>query len=256
MGIALPDARLLMPELLLGRKPVGPVVIDWDHPQARGLVMFTSPNFKKDMVSGNYINLRGNISIDVGSKGKQLSSTDTSDNSGYFSGSPKLYRITNKVTLFWYGRIDALASYAGLVSIPSFNNQWAAPYASLGLHRSSTTNIKIHYAIGSTPKSAEFAPDFDTGEGFYLATINTSTGAAVLYKNGVQIDTATGTGTGSINWNTNNDVVINCSDRYGYDTSALDGSCYIAGIYNRILSAFEVNSFNKNPYQFLKPRHY
>jgi len=40
-NLILPDPRIEMPELLEpGRKPVGPVEIDWSHPLTRGLAMF------------------------------------------------------------------------------------------------------------------------------------------------------------------------------------------------------------------------
>ena len=69
-----PPKNVRAPESLVGRKPLGPVEVDWTHPLSQGLVVCTdiSPASVKDLVSGDTFALSGTPTFGIKNGGQAV----------------------------------------------------------------------------------------------------------------------------------------------------------------------------------------
>jgi len=257
--IANPNSVLLRePGLLVpGRKPTGPVRIDWAHPLTRGLAVCTvfQDRFPKELTTGLVVNLRNEIH----QVQNRLVGDDTTDNVAYFQA-PLLYGSAN-VSTVWSGQIDTWGTNTALWGIPYSNSAWVSPYLAFGFARDSTNDrMKAFYARSGGGFSQEFS---NTG---YIITATPVTygltmrpgsgGSARFFLDGDfhSVDSSLAS-TAAIDWGGNNDLCVCGSDRYGNNSGSesIQGYCEYLYIYNRLLSDWEHAELYRDPYQFLVP---
>jgi hypothetical protein len=239
-----PNDRLSMPELLIpGRKPTGPVTIDWDNPLSKGLKRFylLGPTFIGDLVSS-----------------KTLAFAGTDFPRTHLDGAIS-FNGTNNYAYHDNGQMaDVIYDGATLIADPKLKSGAADAFHTVYRHEVGGTN-KIEIIRNSISNKWEFnilkgsesvcqsIDDSVNGELVTLAGTYDKT-TAKLYKNGILQDTQTAA-SGSIG-------AIGDSMHIGsWEGTAdfFDGFLNYAIVYDRALEESEILSLFNDPYQFLKP---
>lgn len=251
----IPDPRWEEPNLLIpGKKPTGPVVIDWSHPLARGLknafgFAGSHAGFGEDIASRK----NTNISAAFGT----LTPIGTHKGIALHTASNSAAKLA--INEDWSGPFTCL--FVGIIS--SLDN----PYGALFSKNNSASGTDSQVGIGRTAGS----DDWYIGNSNFVQTLTATSITADLgslsvfaltisdsavapdvefYKDGVLVDSATGpteaqsTGAGSLYLGCARDV----STTYDADVKWL---CFYR--WNRVLSSSEVASISSNPYQILIP---
>ena len=245
MSYAIPDPRYeeLLPP---GVKPVGNVVIDWDHPLADGLIaqwVFTHQQRGKDLVAGNDImdNFINTPELNVGQNGTGLY---LADNEGSYSDSTgHMGRVTDQFSIVF--DVDILASSSvsnfmfGQTTVGTSNYDW-------GLYLAASNNrFTIFFTTSAGLKTISPLETFTIGNNYKL--VLTYDGANIrFYRNNVANGSNTQTG----------NVSVTASQKTGFDIwngSELNLRIYNASLYNKALSVADIDSLYRNPYQHLIP---
>lgn len=239
----IPDPRWEEPSLLIpGKKPTGPVTIDWSHPLARGLVGMWSPSGgrRNEIVTGESVELIGDA---------------------YYL--PESYHLDG-VSDFIEGAGPVVTEFP-LTMIVRFYPRDAATYAGLfGLHNSTSTGnwfqlstytgggvIVYHRYLTSSGGFAETTNTVNVNEwNWAMATFTSNTERrAVLNHDFSGAATNTDDRANPVGI----DVVgIGCY-RDSSPSSPLDGMISDVFLFNRVISDAEYLEISRNPYQILCP---
>ena len=251
----LPDPRMEMPELLEpGRKPIGPVGIDWAHHLTRGLrnfYLFNGSNLYKNLadkslfksetnnfdqsnfsvrydrygqhvyssgISDQRINLQEDIALNPNQEFTLLGGFNyksaTQDHTFYQSGSAI---AVNSSMLLW-------ADTEGSTLRPGIN----AGASIFGDSNSIPVNSFVVWGVGTTLRDAN---------------------STQLWVNGLPSGTAGDCGNPNISGETQGSFF----GQRPTGNRSMQGNCYFIAQWDRRLSDTEHYVFNKNPYQFLIP---
>lgn len=251
MAIYLPDARFEMPELLIpGRKPVGNVVVDWEHPLARGLVNFMPlQGYGLEILhgahDGSLISNRSNRMVPIGTdytfKGGKLSMNQ--------SGVDTKLESENDI-----GATIDISAQDHTFCVSAFNISWTSQGSSLNclmaLSSVSKGSVIIGYDSALAPWILSGGTSLQaTGESIEGVTVfSVKDGVGTLYLNGVPYGTTVSVG--------GQDPTVGGKVYIaGYDGTSRDAKADFdwCSIYQRALSAEEIKSLYRNPYQFLIP---
>jgi len=256
------DKLLFAPELLTPNCKSNETVLNRDHWLHDNIVWYARlGDNATELVSNAPMTLRGDADFNgVTDHGDALETLDSIDNAAYCPGTPELYQITNEITVVWAGEIDAHVNFMGLVSVPYQTGSWSSPYLSFGLSATNVAGqVKIHYSVGGANSTATLPGSsylkIDGSLYIYSASMSIVSGSATarFYRNGEFIGSVTPSTAGVIAWNTENDVVVNCSDRYGNDVSGIKGRANVAFIADRFCDDGEHFELASNLYDTLMP---
>jgi hypothetical protein len=230
--LILPDPRMEMPELFEpGRKPVGPVEIDWDHPLARGLLFADigggdlATSAQPELLLGA-ARERGDYAFD---------GTDSKVDYGDLAQVDGLAKMTAMSSL-----INADGNNAGVFSKRSDtgNGSWQV------WDFSGKVFARIY--IGGVANSATGTSTRPVGAAYTAGLWYDGATLRAIYNNGFEGSLSV---SGTID-NTSDSVQLGWSFSDAY---SLSGSIQWAFVWNRALSSSEVALVHKNPYQFLIP---
>jgi len=234
-NLILPDPRMEMPELFEpGRKPVGPVEIDWSHPLARGLkaaYLFQRSETDAPLVYEQRPDKNGTtVGFDPAIGAKFTSA-------GYLILEP---------SGLYFDMPDFTVVSAGVFPTPLYvsavYSRWAA---SADSHLTVTTGRNLRFFSGSTRDSTDaFLADT------YTQLAWRRDGANCLF-NIDGVDDSGGAQTINANANASAQTTIGCNaSNFGQQFA---GNIYYLYVYSRALSERDLNDLYLSPYQFLIP---
>ena len=240
MSYAIPDPRWEEPNLLIpGVKPTGPVVIDWGHPLARGLVSCVLPDasHQSDLVSGATITQSTNsaythntVERTAGSGGDITYKAITSVQSDAYS-SFSIYRpdtLILRACIWAWGDRALAAGYGDPSQVFAYTRAAGANYLWETTAGFFVAGEIIHVGFS-----------YDDGD-------NTKGG---FYKNG-SLD-GEHKRSGSYTLSPSDEIIVLST---GQEVVDADGGLYLNCIWHdRILTAKEHESLSRDPYQFLLP---
>jgi hypothetical protein len=238
---AIPEAKAITPELLIpGRKPIGPVEINWQHSLSQGLIRaYLLPGVaeQRDLVIGTRIS------------GTTLSEEGKSK----FNGTNQVFQESDTLSADLNVTNISVASRFRLDSGTDANYYVAQRYDSTDtdgwwIKRDVTTDkweFTVKVAGSGTP-----AKSLNTSvQGEWVQMVGTYNGTSTnSYINGESIEI-------QVDVLGNMDIIteplyIGANVTSNYFNGLID---YLF-IWDRPLSNVEIQSFNTDPYQFLKPR--
>jgi len=250
-GIWLPDPRLERPEhFILGRKPVGPVVIDWEHSLAKGLTNFGLVGENIDVANKSPIQLinspsniwtsgvdngkRAGIVYDDGTGTPHIETNDITF-SPVDLGYTMFFHLKHDVVTAgslellpnaWrsYGTRISLNNNAGNYQIAFVHNQVGTDHGVYMVQTRYPSNSEIIFAVSSHPD----------GTGFIVLDNIVAQASGMLAP-----VAATGDARSKI-----------CTQIWG---QGLYGAIHSFGKFNRAMSKDELLKLVSNPYQFLIP---
>jgi len=241
--LILPDPRIEMPELFEpGRKPVGPVVIDWGHPLARGLAHCIISD--SDLVAG----ARANFTNAEYAAGRFVSDS-TSDMVTFspspidnveFSAAVRFKSSNTGVDNVIFGTAEYIAG--------SNNNGWA-------IRQGSSGNIELDTGAGSVWTYSNWGGASSTAMQTLVGVFYQGSVFRKLYIDGVDQGTPDSAANASLVSANSIPVGLFSNTGGGYfgGKEHVQGQIEFAIAWSRLLTHAEVQSFTRNPYQFLKP---
>lgn len=251
MPITLPDSRLLMPELLLGRKPTGQVIEESSILNSKLLYGY--------LLNANFIDLAryaDGVRNGITFNGGFASFNGTSD---YFTIGTEFtnYMKDNVICVTCRFRYTESTFRALMGSINSGTNTMYQLYVNgdatgdIGIYaRSETGNADV--LDGNTN------PGLNDGKWHTVTAIaNAPEGELEFWIDGVQSTTVYGGDNGVITGTVKeleNPMPIGCRNSDGTLNSYLD--CDIESIFIHIGKINNISAFHRDLYQFLKPRHF
>lgn len=257
-SLNLPEPRWEAPELLIpGRKPTGPVVIDWSHPLARGgnvygiraCYLFDS-HIVRNLISGE--TFTANATPGVTQHGKGYS----------FNGSSEFIDVTRHFSADVPHTVLVGISGVGAQRGDVFtcgNSSDVQPLVRLSVNDSAGTEDNVQFQIRPDTTGDFKATTGDvniTGDG-RLRVIGgahdryalSSSGNVYVYVDGVET-------VGDVATSTNSSTLNTCSVGSLLRTSRAiyySGNVHFLYVWGRKLGATEVAEISRNPYQFLIP---
>lgn len=243
MTYVIPDPRFEMPELFEpGRKPVGPVVIDWSHPLAKKLETFL---YFRD---GNVVDL---VSGRVATKVNNPTSAVYKDHKGLgvkSSGSNSYYVLTGlpTKTINVYSTGMAVASCFDSIASQSDKRPFSFSDGSDFCQIECETSQHQGFMRADGDKvttSGSGSNAVGSNYGVYQSDVNGTWGAAgrmSLFINGVHTQGATLLGTTQFNYNR---CSIGALYR-GTGEAFFNGIVPFATIWSRELTVNEINEYN------------
>jgi Concanavalin A-like lectin/glucanases superfamily len=261
------------PSLLLGRLPWplhrptsrksvprgGKLSIDWTHPLTQGLIGCWVPGLSGGLdLAGNFqdlspINATGNVVIPaVDAEGPGYKTTNVGDglrNSSF----PASLRLTTQGSVYWRGTFQSSTS-AGVILVGSdYDSSGTPPYVGFGLQTvfggGAGPQVNLVWNNGGSTLNTTFGTatvgPVNSWGGTFL-----SFGNALLYQNGVQIQSSSLAGGLTIGYGTTPRVVV-CAG-YTDNTRVLGATTFLACKWNRALSAAEMALLDQDPYCFLQ----
>ena len=242
MPLIVPDPRWETMELLYpGRKPAGPVQIDWAHPMARGLRVCVIPQGKSalvDLVAG------GLSEGTAPTNGGDL----VLDNTSKILVNIQPFQ-NDKFTLLWAGTAEAAGSWdawGGLVALPAS----AGATSCIAVQRNSSTADLWMYAGAASFPLITGIGGLATPSALVLTydkAVNVS--YAYEYLNGVSLGSISGT-----HESKTSDLQLGINVERALDVTNAGAQlfkCFF--LWGRKLSAEEVKAVSENLYQFLIP---
>lgn len=254
MGIFLPPKHVRSPELLIpGRKPVGPVEIDWTHPLSKSLVFccVLTPTGTFDLVSGKQLSYSGTHT--PGSRGGEMMWVfDGASDNFQLDQPPNMADMGGSMTVLWRGALDTVTSkvhvFAGCHATTngSSNNYFDFRTDSSG-NAVCVRADSAGYAINDGPQLTANALLTVT----YKVTGGTST-AGTFCVNGKSTAASISTDTSS-NGTPSTTEPIWIGQRRDSGSICLQGGMSMVAGWSRELTDTENESVTLNPFQFLKP---
>jgi len=242
MAITLPDKLVREPNLLIpGRKPTGPVEIDWSHPLTNGLRTCHIFQSTRDLVD----NVNGALLVSAKIERNLLNSAGTA-NSGMYTGT--LSKHSGEITILAQIKPSSVSGvqqiYAADDSAPPMIRSWQ--------FRLNAANVEVITFAGAVRATAG-ATTLLVDNWATVGASHSSGGADIVYLNGVIDNTGTNTGALATDLNCPHGIGARPQDStelrepYGGD---------IAYVYqwDIVLSSAQVADLTRNPYQFLKPK--
>jgi len=233
--LILPDPRMEMPELFEpGRKPTGPVAIDWSQTPGGALGFFALAGNDKSRL----VNLVSGEILDPLTSGNEYSTDYGQQNIRV--GTSGGYLLDRFIGADDYTVI-------GVVRLPADGSAYR------NFFRCSTIEAQHHLLIDPSGfigvyKAGLYTSGFDTSAltpGIYtvVAVGRLATNQTKIFINGVHVGTA------------GRAMTIPISDVFAGDNGiqGINTNCYAAGIFDDALSDVEASSLSRNPYQFLIP---
>jgi len=233
------------------------IKINRKNPLTRGLVYCDLPGVG-DVISRNKMSLDGGAFVAPGGQGIAYVSTDDAV-SGHGINTPlseSVYAITNQYSIALLTQIDVLSAWGSLFCI-QFDGSWGDPWGSIYLYQDTgTTQLRHLCGVGVGQR-----PIIDSDNGYLSADSTphmlhvTRDGTTVrFYKDGVQDGNDKTTTTASPTWDSTRRPASIMSTDDAQSGVGIEGKTFIAAMWNRELSAGEVHSFNKNPWQVFAPQ--
>lgn len=245
----LPDSRLEMPELLEpGRKPVGNVKIDWEHPLTKGLVYMSlyTEEGAVNLASGERT-ISTNSPIAIAEKG--YCADQSGADSSRIEALNEEIAITDKVTCMALINPDNTSSYFGIfdksvVSVSlsglgfSLYTRTSNPFLRMAVTGSTATNHQSSASEGLTANVWQWAVGICDGSGvnsYVNKKPNTyQAGAAGSFY-------------------TNKNLKLGAMSNDAQHTSLFNGQRAVDLVFNTALSEQDIFSLQDDPYQFLIP---
>jgi hypothetical protein len=249
-GFFIPDPRFEMPELLIpGRKPIGPVVIDWDKSLTRGLeALFIAqgPILLNLMDSSNNIfDVGGEATFPevVPSVGMGLSSVATSTDSGLTSN----FKIssTSEYTIAYHGMFTELGASFRLFLMGQTQAGGGSGYDMGGPYFGNSGNFNFFAknggVVGSSQTGASLVNKPFTWSGRYKSGESSGTRQHI---NGV-LD-----GVGTISGAAGTSYPLQIGRRWA-NNDVLDSVSVLIPVWGRGLSDPEILAWHSDPYNSL-----
>lgn len=237
-----------------GKKPIGPVEIDWGHPLTEGLKAYFILTERQpiDLVTGNMGTLDNNAKYAPAVNGMGLKTANVSTDRVRFPYHPN-YNIDN--TDFTYlGQLYQITEPTSNVGIFAPNRTGSAGGEECFLYITGANEPRWFYHDGASSRTALFGSFvWPTGENvnvFYGLTYSSSD-YYYFCIDGVMYDDTNNHTTAMANYGTTNDYSISNS---GTDqTQSLNCVHYWHALWHRRLPDNVINEFYLDPYQFLIP---
>jgi len=242
-GLFLPDKFVREPALLIpGRKPVGPVEIDWEHPLTRGLAHCIISD--SDLVAG----ARANFTNAEYAAGRFVSDS-TSDMVTFspspidnveFSAAVRFKSSNTGVDNVIFGTAEYIAG--------SNNNGWA-------IRQGSSGNIELDTGAGSVWTYSNWGGASSTAMQTLVGVFYQGSVFRKLYIDGVDQGTPDSAANASLVSANSIPVGLFSNTGGGYfgGKEHVQGQIEFAIAWSRLLTHAEVQSFTRNPYQFITP---
>jgi hypothetical protein len=234
-----------------GKKPLGPVEIDWSNPLTIGLIScvpIVDAGFPYDLARKEFLGTSTNsafIGIDGGRRTANIEGGARGFRDTTYSPRP------TEESIFWMGSFSGAQSGGDgtLGGVTYSSNTSEPPFVSCAFKRSSTFNITFLYNLGGGQIGIGLTP-FSTGADQDVRLLGTITsGTQKLYSKGSEI--ASGSTSGSIGYGSDPFIHIGADHLAGgRDANSLVALQYL---WNRALSPVEAKSISEDPYQILKP---
>ena len=223
-NLILPDPRMEMPELLEpGRKPIGPVEVDWSHSLAKSLAQCWLFNSMRDLVHGDELTLYNDAWL--GPNGLEIPSST--------AGASSTNRLVDNGCIFAVAKgPDGLGYY--LYDTNSARDLLILAGNGVGnmyLYSSNTSASPVLPQFMLTDERVTHGVNYGVNEYFYKGK---------LYRNFSDIASVGGAST------------MYYGTRYTL-ASSLIGYIECFYVFDRNLTAEEHASLSRNPYQFLIP---
>ena len=248
----------LMRRLPPGRKPTGPVVIDWAHPLTRGLISYSlvEAGGERELVGDSRVTTYGTTVQQVQPEGhiKEFGNTDSDyDSTASVDGDLDIDSGA-KITFFCHGTVSQNSARQNLLNPYVDNSNYALlRFLSTGdgngiqgFCRLGDSAVSVfHNSFGGVTIPSDGRQDFKIG---WAQDYGAKTGRGAVDMEGTLGYT---TNTGSrVNSGLVNAPWITRSGSTG--TLAFDGGFYSRAWWTRALTEQELKSMNADPYQFLR----
>ena len=244
MTLIVDEVMLREPNLLIpGKKPVGNVKIDWDHPLTKpafSVIPMRSDGGLYTFDRKNNFSFTGNIEPSIGGIGAKFvqSSSDTAaiDYTFGFVNYPFTLEVLVSVNP---NSTDQLLM--GIVDASLGTRQW-------GLYVSTINDFRL-VARNTTSRITSSGVTAVANTVYHVVgRFITNTSRKIYVNGGAETE-----GTDRADWSVEADRV--CLGYWGdSSTSAwMDGTIYMANLYNSDISVEEIKSRAADPYQFLIP---
>lgn len=253
MSLYLPDPRWEMPELLTpGKKPSGSVVVDRSHPFAPTTVFLMQNNSILGKIpSDGFPTLNGSAEFGV-YVGKQAVTLPTGAASSLRWRGPSDYASAYQLPSAKYSIMSICTIPANGVIRPTMHGGWSTRSGYGPSFWSDGANPTVYIADGSTFSSFSATGWTPLGTPESVVLTNDAVDGPKVYNRGALL------GTGGTTLTTAPRLVNIGHIWAGVDTEAngfpLGGTIELVVIWeDQVLSAAEVSSLNRHPYQFLIP---
>lgn len=238
----LPDSKLLMPELLLGRKPTGLVEIDWNNPIISAYkpigIFLLDLNHRKNLVNNASLDLSTTKSFNA------KSVTVDGNNNSYLDLLPDSSVIPlDGVTIICAGDFRAGTSNNNC----GFGIADGATGARCGTHLPYSDGT-VYWDFGDY--SVDGRITYDGGAvGYHQWVFTHGNGEKAIWKDGIQVSQSVGAETR---------ISLNAEFGLGYHAASTKPDAnYVDYTYFYIFPVLPdsvIRALAKNPYQFLKPK--
>lgn len=268
----LPDARMENPAMFLpGKKPVGPVDVNWQqaakyklrslaYPTSGGVLTFSNQPTEKNLSRPN----GSNIGFSIGSKGvavegKTASSTHTLQLEKCYSGvTDKAWSPTGpRISMMIIVEQDGILLW-GNHPIFGINSPATQPYEPFQISINGSSN-DVTFSVqsaGSYSSSRVVTLTDGLYDGESAIFVGTSDGTnARLYKNGLEVGSVSTITGAPVYPNDATACGMSMLNFYNYtgQNRLFDGWIYMGAFFDKALTPGEVLNLSNNPYQFLIP---
>lgn len=251
MGFFLPPKNLRNPEMLVGRKPIGAVEVDWSHPLARGLVSAVIPDcaHQGDLAAGTVIDLAASGVQYTHDSLNRSTAVGASPSTNQCLTGAKLPDLNGaKMSSFTIYRPNTLGTRASL---------WTGD-GDIATPRSLCTGYGIASRIFAYLNTSTGFYTTESFDGFFVEGEWVSVGfgydnpanLAYFYKNGSLIGSVAPTSTTT--YSGNGYIGVQSPGTSNVWARESDLKCNFIW-FDRLLTYEEHASLYRNPYQFLKP---
>jgi len=255
--IKLPARFSVAEKVLPGRKPVGPVKIDWESPLAKGLVFCALPELNSiDLITGiPAIQNSGSINV-VKNTGMHLFQPANDDYQYY---SQRLQdQLVNDVTIVVLNCITSMEFFGACLVIPFVNDSsWSNPFQSLGFTADNSGDNEGRLVFNDDG-IVVITVDSDTNQ-FWVPdgtchqyVVTRLRDDVRFYRDGIFFDIGTTSETGDMFWGDDAPIILGNRNHLTL-AQGLIGVFKQALIYNRVLNESDIAALHADPYQFLIP---
>lgn len=224
------------------RKPQGQYEIDWSHPLASGMVLaifdgteYTNPKWESAGLKNEVVDGRYGINAD-GTSYNEILIRDELKQSSSFTWHCNFYK---------YGDSDVRARVFGRTA----KNSATAPWLNYDfeINDNSQSNAKINIINSANGLVSVLVSDIEEGDNSLSGVVGA--GTLTAYSHGIAVNTPVNISVGE--YAADSDIFVGAySGTAGQNTGSV---VLFAGVWQRSLSAIEIQSLNDNPYQILKP---
>jgi hypothetical protein len=219
--------------------------IDWTNPLTRGLVSCYLPGQGFFDICGVGPRLTLTSTFSYGNSVEGLAFGSATAAAGAVGSVPPALQATTRLTFYWRGVMASATLTNAEIMVLSYNNSWTAPFG-ITL-RANTSNLFLGWNNNGSFSSITLATTWATNVVTSVAFTLRTGGSAIGYKNGVSLGSSSA-GTGPITYAASPKLCFNNNPAFSGNSN-----CYalMGLVWNRDLSAREIQALDRDPYQFL-----